>query len=314
MLRLLVDTCVWLDLAKDLQGQKLLVTVRLLVHSGELQILVPQLVLDEFDRNQARIETDMVRSTTAQLRAARAAIEEHGRDHGRQHALDELDNVAHREPLIKQMAVRNFAEIREILDQGQRISPTDQDHANVVGRALSKNAPFHRSKNSVADALLIEMYGSVLNNETTDPADRYAFITHNTKDFSSVEGDFRHHHPDFGTFFSRPNSGYFISLATTLASHFPAEFNELLEENDFREEPRDLEEIHAAERRLFDMIWYQRSISRMDSIGTDARARIEEQYQADGLGPHTDFEWGMLNGKLSALRWILGSEWDFLDT
>lgn len=32
------------------------------------------------------------------------------------------------------------------------------------------------------------------------------------------------------------------------------------------------------------------------------------------LGPYTDFDLGMLNGELSALHWVLGSEWDFLDT
>jgi len=26
------------------------------------------------------------------------------------------------------------------------------------------------------------------------------------------------------------------------------------------------------------------------------------------------FEWGMINGKLSALRWVMGDEWDMLDT
>jgi hypothetical protein len=32
------------------------------------------------------------------------------------------------------------------------------------------------------------------------------------------------------------------------------------------------------------------------------------------FGPYTDFEWGVIDGNRSALRWVLSAEWDFLDT
>jgi hypothetical protein len=92
--------------------------------------------------------------------------------------------------------------------------------------------------------------------------------------------------------------------------------------------PRAENEILEAEQEFHDRIWYVRKwgvIERHESGERPVRAdlwdgmqkamrRVEEEYGKDNLGPYSDFEWGMLNGKLSALRWVLGDEWDMLDT
>ena len=51
-----------------------------------------------------------------------------------------------------------------------------------------------------------------------------------------------------------------------------------------------------------------------------ARERVEAEYGRDELwkaiGPGHEEAWqyGYISGKLATLRWVLGSEWDFLDT
>jgi hypothetical protein len=47
---------------------------------------------------------------------------------------------------------------------------------------------------------------------------------------------------------------------------------------------------------------------------SEASPAIEERYGKDNIGPWDDRGWGFVNGKPSALSWVLGGEWDFLDT
>ena len=89
---------------------------------------------------------------------------------------------------------------------------------------------------------------------------------------------------------------------------------------------RPLEEIEAAEEEMFDKVWFIRNTIFVEGkkgkpvlvprheVGAGNVERIIDKYGVKNLVPENDFECGMLNGKLSALRWVLGSEWDFLDT
>jgi hypothetical protein len=93
-------------------------------------------------------------------------------------------------------------------------------------------------------------------------------------------------------------------------------------------ETRTDEVISEVIEELFDKIWYERHLvlkykveNELETVDPDIWAgalksaeRVREKYGEENLGPYDDFEWGMLNGKLSALRWIFGDDWDMLDT
>lgn len=91
---------------------------------------------------------------------------------------------------------------------------------------------------------------------------------------------------------------------------------------------RDLDEIVAAADEMFDRVWYDRHRMLVAEAagkgicpecaglgeGETAARRLEEEYGLEELETCCDFCSGMLAGKLSALRWVLGEEWDMLDT
>ena len=80
--------------------------------------------------------------------------------------------------------------------------------------------------------------------------------------------------------------------------------------------------------RFTDQIWYNRQQGLKQRLAKKemtfdpeiwkctlkAAKRIEEKYGKEILWYESDFEWGMLNGKLFGLRWLVREEWDMLDT
>ena len=129
------------------------------VRWGNLKLLVPTLVIDEFELNRPRIEASMTASVTERFRQLRRDFDEFG---GEEHqtAIDALENLGHQVPLIGAMTTRNFDELLELLGAGEPLEVTDEHRRRAVQRGLDKRAPFHRSRNSVADAILARVYAT----------------------------------------------------------------------------------------------------------------------------------------------------------
>lgn len=103
----------------------------------------------------------------------------------------------------------------------------------------------------------------------------------------------------------------------------PQELLEWLEE-----QPRSIHEISDMENEFLEKVWFNRYLNLrykvengIETVNPEiwhealaSAQKVIDKYGENELGPYSDFEWGMINGKLSALRWVLGSDWDFLDT
>jgi hypothetical protein len=81
-------------------------------------------------------------------------------------------------------------------------------------------------------------------------------------------------------------------------------------------------EIEVAMSEMEDRLWFDRSraIDHDDETQNAAlavmarREAVERKYGKDSLGPMTPFELGRLHGKYTALNWVLGGDWDVLDS
>jgi hypothetical protein len=343
MFNVLIDTSVWLDLAADPRQRGLLETLDAFISLGHIQLIVPRVVVDEFKKNRDRVAKSSAKGITSQVQQVKAAVrllELNGRR--KKSLLEGLDDVKHKVPLVGGAAEQALHHIESGLRKADVIETSDAVKIKAAERALHRKAPcHHENKNAIADAMLIEAYAEALRNG--QKGERFAFVTHNKHDFSAL--DQRKPHDDIAPLFSKIKSLYFVNLSELFARIDPSAYNESRWEQSWQQEPRTLTELQSAEDYLHTAVWFNRHMVTRERIEegaikvvprdewerqggknthyiTDtiwegalrAADRAIARYGEDRLGPWDDFEWGMVNGKLSAVRWVLGDDWDMLDT
>ncbi len=331
----MLDTCVWLDISSQKSELPMLTVLEQLVQERKIRILLPNLVCAEYERNKDRVIEATRKRLAGEFRVVKGVIESFGGD-GKEAVLETLEDVNHRLPILSEATHSTVNRVIKLFDTACEIKISDTVKIRAAERAIAKKAPFHKQKNSVADAVLLEAFQE-FRIENTCEFESFRFITHNVTDFSGK--DHRKPHDDFADIFDGNTSLFFNS--TNLAVEDLLDLEEFHFEHSFawEDETRGLQDIMSAMDELFDKIWYNRHMNMMYHIdngdtevvptGTPrygnnlihedvlAKAKVAAQQIRDkyeNIGPWSDFEWGMLNGKLSALRSVLGDEWDMLDT
>lgn len=342
MFKILIDTCVWLDLAKDSEQQPLLVILDELIERKEVSLLVPETIISEFDSNKERIIKESGKSLSQIFKRVKEAVDKFGDQKKKKAVLEQLNNIDHKIPTLGGFTTDSIIRIEGLLRKSEIISITDSIKLRASERAILKKAPFHKNKNSFNDAVIIETYAECIKDKKSS-GHRFAFITHNKHDFSAFAENEKYPHADIKSYFSKIKSLYFIKLSDALHRIRPDLVSEIRFENEFHFEPRTLSEMLEAEDELINKIWYDRHKVREYKIETGkikiihrkdfsiskakntivkdiwegakkSAMRVEKKYGKENLGPWTKFEWGMLNGKVSALRWMMGEDWDELYT
>jgi hypothetical protein len=340
---LLVDTCVWLDLATQYDNRPVLYVLEQMIGLDYALLLVPTVVMEEFERNRSRLVQESVRGLSLALRRARDAAEKFGSKRRKRSVTDELAELDHRLVNLGDEVAEVMKRIDNLLKGGMICELTDDIRLRAASRALDKKAPFHRGRNGMADAILIETYANQV--VKGRPGERFAFVTHNVKDLSQVGADTRRPHPDLASVFSRIRSRYFTTLADALKCYWPQDAVDLADES-LRMDlvpPRRMAAIADVEDEFNAKRWYDKFQMRADRVRKQEikivnsgknpptysdkaidrvwwqrevayAKKLEQKFGKKNLGPYTDFEWGMLAGKLSAIRWVLGDEWDELGT
>lgn len=324
MNKILIDTCVWLELAKKPEQLTFLKVIEDLIDLKMVELLIPEPVYAEINRNKERIIQDSNKSLHAAVKKARSVVEVHGENKSKNAIIEHLNNVGFKITSLQESSLHVIKAVEKLLQKATTLKVSKDIILKAAQRAIDKRAPFHRSKNSMNDAIIMECFAKAAKSNTLSPEEFY-FVTLNVNDFSATSVHNHLPHPDFEEYFGQPNLHYSIDLEQTIRSLDKETVEKLFMQNeDFYEEPRLLSDIIDAEYELYEKIWYNRHLNSLfeeygngrlvkSHPGYQAALKIEKKYGRRNL-KWDDFEWGMLNGKLSALRWVLGDEWDYLDT
>jgi hypothetical protein len=157
MFYIFLDTCVLLDISTKKSDIPLVSALEELVNSNVVTLVVPDLVIAEYERNKEDVANKTTKRLSQEFKQVKAVVSEFAGEN-QASTLEVLDDINARLPLLTDANYVTINRVEKLIDSANKISISERSKMAVVQRALDKKAPFHINKNSVADAVIIEQF------------------------------------------------------------------------------------------------------------------------------------------------------------
>lgn len=219
-----LDTCTWIYLANGTEPVKLLDFIFDESRKGNIAIIVPKIVIDEWEKN--KIDT-VEKGTIKHFKQVLEELDRVSRLLGKKgerpkfsFLIDEENQNEYFEEVIekikssredvKSAIQENINKIDEIFKTQSTIIIEIEDKIRLLAaeHAIEKKAPF-KEKNSFADALILFSFIDFVTQNNIEGA---SFISYNTKDFCERSGGKKHLHPDLKPYFEESKSNFYMTV------------------------------------------------------------------------------------------------------
>lgn len=181
MAGLIIDTSSWVELAKP-KYNDLLSELEEQIDSGYLDVIYNQIIKDEWTRNKVRIQDEIISSIRNHAKSALKISNFISKEEAE--ALKRIiEKYRDEEAMQVDLAKKHIDRVEKLLNNGHMVPITDVLKIAVTDRAVLKRAPFHNSKNNVADALIIFSAIDYIDKERTIQND-LIFVSANHKEFA----------------------------------------------------------------------------------------------------------------------------------
>jgi len=246
-----LDTNAWIYLANGMEPVKLLHYIEEQASKGAITLLVPELTVEEWERNKVNIKKGVLKeltNATDNFKRLTKAISQRTADAFEflfttpdVFAIEEeyFDNITRdimsNRKKLEEAIEKNIESVEKLFANGRtiRLPTTDKSKLQSADLALDKKAPFLK-KNSFADAVILMAFCNYLKeNNITDGM----FVSYNSEDYCLKENGNKSLHPDLQPFMDEVGAKFYTvigeamnTIETILSAEEMARIREVQEE------------------------------------------------------------------------------------